>query len=149
MVYTTTYHDQNIFQKLTMVKHQQWTVILLHSLLDCTVIFIQLLSSITVHSASTHIFLASPDSTSVFSISLLLDHFHHNQWRVFPFNIYFYHLVVPYLDSCNNSTAPHIPILLVLIRIRKTHFNVISLFQFLIWPIMLKLSRVWLHSDFY
>ena len=32
-----------------------------------------------------------------------------------------------------NSTAPHITILLVLIRIRKTHSNMISLFQFIDW----------------
>ena len=81
LIYNTTYYDQNILQKRKMVQYQQWTVILPHELLNCTVIFIQLLSSIAVHSASTYIFSASPDSTSVFSISPLLDHFHHKAMK--------------------------------------------------------------------
>ena len=99
MIYNTTYHDQNILQKRKMVQYQQWTVILPHSLLNCTVIFIQLLSSIAVHSASTYIFSASPDSTSVFQYLLCYITFTKINEGFFPFNIYFYHLVVPSIAS--------------------------------------------------
>ena len=58
-----------------------------------------------------------------FSISPLLDHFTTSNEVFFLFIMYFYHLVVPSLDSRNNSTAPHIPILLVLIRIWKKHIS--------------------------
>ena len=86
-----------------MLQYQQWTVILPHSFLNGTVIFIQLLSSIALRSASTHIFSASPDSTSFFSISPLLDHFHHKQWRILA--ILSYCRPFPWLSQQFHSTT--------------------------------------------
>ena len=52
-----------------------------------------------------------------------------------PFDVYFYHLVIPCLHSINSPITPHEPILLNLIRKQKIHLNFASFLQFFLWPV--------------
>ena len=47
-----------------------------------------------------------------------------------PFDVYFYHLVIPCFYSLNNPTTPHEPTILNLIQIPKTNLNFASFLQF-------------------